>query len=157
MARSSILVSVSSDLAARRVPFIYAGFAGSCRALYLGETRSSTGVLGRISQHISETPSNTFRQRICAILRCDEVVLDDVHFVAVPLSSYKGFWLDSPEYRRAVEYLVQLQLLNMIADAKVRVTLMSRVNGNGYTTQKNVQNEAKQVAERLFAELTKIF
>lgn len=156
MARRSVSVSVSSDLAARRVPFIYAGLADSCRALYLGETRSSTGLLGRISQHISETASNTFRQRICAILRCDEVTLENIHFVGVALSSYKGFWLDSPEYRRAVEYLVQLHLLNMIAGAKARVTLVSRVTGNSYTTQKIVQNEAKQVANSLFTELTKV-
>ena len=156
MSRRVVTVSVSSDLAARRVPFIYAGYARSCGAMYLGETRGSNGILGRIAQHISETSSNTFRQRVCAVLDCDEVPLDGVEFVAVALSGYRGFAADSPEYRRAVEYNVQLRLLNMLAASRLPVTLVSRVAGNGYTSKPVVVREADQVATLLLGSLTTV-
>lgn len=156
MPRGVVTVSVSSDLAARRVPFIYAGYARSCGALYLGETRGSNGVLGRIAQHISETASNTFRQRVCAVLGCDEVAMDGVEFVAVALSGYPGFATDSPEYRRAVEYNVQLRLLNMLAASRLPMTLVSRVAGNGYTGMPIVVREADAVARLLHGGLTEL-
>jgi hypothetical protein len=156
MTRGVVTVSVSSDLAARRVPFIYAGYASSCGALYLGETRGSNGVLGRIAQHISETSSNTFRQRVCAVLGCDEVALDGVEFVGVALSGYAGFASDSPEYRRAVEYNVQLRLLNMLASSRLPVTLVSRVAGNGYTGKPVVVRESEHVAMLLHDGLARL-
>lgn len=156
MPRESLRITISSDDAAKKAPFIYLGLSRSCRAIYLGETRSSTGVIGRIAQHVSETSSNTFKQRVCAISKSDDITLRDIHFIAVQLSGYRGFWLDSSEYRRAVEYLVHCELLNFLSEAKISLCLTSRVNANGYCNSVTVRRESEIVARSMFQALREI-
>jgi len=155
MVRESYLISISSDEAAKKTPFIYSGYVPSLRVLYIGETRASMGALGRIAQHVSYCSSNTFRQRICQILRYEEVSLKDMVFLAVPLSQYRSFWLDTSEYRVAVEYLVQNKILSHIATSQMKITLISRVSANGYCQTAFVKEEAKVVANRISVWLDK--
>ncbi|MBL4701276.1 MAG: hypothetical protein JKX85_08450 [Phycisphaeraceae bacterium] len=149
MQRTAHIITVSNDKAAKRAPYIYAGFALNFRALYVGETRSSQGAVGRMAQHISETSSNTFKKRICTLLGYEEINLEGISFFAVPLSNYRGFWSDSSEYRRAVEFLVQNEMLNFLTKEEKNVLLVSRVNANGYCNTGIVKNEAKIVARSL--------
>lgn len=114
------------------------------------------GVVGRVAQHISETSSNTFKQRVCALQRSDDISMRDIHFLAVRLSKYRGFWLDTSEYRRAVEYLVHCQLLNLLADSNFQICLTSRVNANGYCSSTTVQREAEIVSRLIFEALNDI-
>lgn len=156
MVRSVYKITISSDNAAKKTPFIYAGLALNIGAIYVGETRSSQGAMGRIAQHISETSSNTFKKRICTIFKYDDVHLEEILFLAVPLSDYSGFWLKSNEYRRAVEYLVQNEMLNFIAEYKKEVLLVSRVTANGYCQTDIVKNEAKIVSKSMISSLIKV-
>jgi hypothetical protein len=149
MLRTAHVITVSSDAAANKIPYVYAGLALNVRALYVGETRSSQGVSGRIAQHISETSSNTFKKRVCALLNYEKITLEDIFFFAVPLSKYRGFWLDSNEYRRAVEYLVQNEILNFLSQEKKNILLVSRVTANGYCNTELVKNEARIVSRSL--------
>ncbi len=51
---------------AKQNPFLYAvyGVSETGVALYIGQTRGRTGALGRLSQHLSDTPWNTYLQRL---------------------------------------------------------------------------------------------
>lgn len=156
MVRSLYTITISSDNAAKKAPFIYVGLALDVHALYVGETRSSQGAMGRIAQHISETSSNTFRKRICTIFKYDSIYLKDILFFVVPLSKYSGFWLDSSEYRRAVEYLVQNEILNFLAENKKEVLLVSRVTANTYCQTNIVRSEAEVVSKSIISSLREL-
>src|SRR3954454_18175923 len=97
-----------------RAPYIYGillTFEGAT-ILYIGQTISQTGALGRLSQHLSETMGATLRQRLQA--RYDVTGIDglSLEFAAVRLGDQTGFWKDEPDYREAVKYLVQYGILN---------------------------------------------
>jgi len=157
MLRAAHVITVSNDETAKKRPYIYAGYAKSARALYIGETRSSLGAVGRMSQHISDTSSNTFKKRICTQRGYDKINLKDIIFFAVPLSNYNGFWLDSSDYRRAVEYLVQSEILNFLKKENKSVLLVSRVNANGYCDIGTIKKEAKTVVRSLIYSLKDVF
>ncbi len=147
MARVGYEVIIPQCSICLRAPFLYVGFIPSFRCLYLGETRSYLGALGRISQHLSETSANTFKQRICQLYKYDSVQVENVRFLVIPFSNEKRYWTDAAEYRIAVEYLVQLNILNILGENDTGLTLISRVVANGYTRQASVVKEAAAITK----------
>jgi hypothetical protein len=132
---------------ATRAPYIYGILLQLQEAwiLYLGQTFSRVGALGRLAQHLSETTGATLRQRIQALYNVTEIDGLSLEFAAVKLTDQKGFWKDEPDYREAVESLVQQALLNALCDRKIPVCLISRVQPNSYCRLGYVENEAGRV------------
>lgn len=136
--------TIHNCLVAKRAAFVYAIHSQEFACVYIGQTRSSYGALGRLSQHLSETGSNTFQQRVCAIYNLESVSLGRIDFAAVPLENRKEFLSDSSDYRESVEYLVQWDLLSFIRRERFPVSIVSRVFSKYYITESFVRQEAKK-------------
>jgi hypothetical protein len=151
MVSNALCTTVQDASLAKRAPYIYGILVNldAARVLYVGQTLAQTGALGRLAQHLSESQGATLRQRIEA--RCNVTELDGrlVEFAAVRLSQQKAFWKDEPDYREAVESLVQNQLLNALCERKIPVCLISRVQFNAYCRLGYVESEAARVAQTI--------
>ncbi|TLS77931.1 hypothetical protein FE236_02185 [Mariprofundus erugo] len=140
------LVLDNGDIA-KHAAYIYAIYAEGFRALYVGQTFSRSGALGRLSQHLSDTSSNTFKQRLCAQFGYATVKVGAVRFFAFKLSEeHESFYLESRDYREAVEMLVQCKVLSELSSRKKNVVVVSRVSSNAYTRLKYIQDEADLVS-----------
>ena len=108
------LATVFDVTIAKKNGFLYTiyGTVENQATLYVGQTRGRTGALGRLAQHLSDGNNNTYLQRLSNIYSYeDEVPLEKVDLTAIRFTSKEIFQIDSQEYRKAVEHLVQLQLL----------------------------------------------
>ena len=132
---------------AKRAPYIYGIYLqlGDSWILYIGQTLSHVGALGRLAQHLSETTGATLRKRIQTLYNITDIDGLSIEFAAVKLNDQRGFWKDERDYREAVESLVQHSLLNALCDQKIPVCLISRVQPNAYCRVGFVENEAKRV------------
>lgn len=133
--------------------FVYAIYICNHRAMYVGQTRSRTGALGRLSFHLSEGEGSTVKARIATLYRFDEVILRGIRFAAFPLSSLKIFASDARDYREAVEALIQQRLLEKLTDEHFPVPVVSRIRHNDYMSDPAVTAEV----DRIFSELWQWF
>ena len=142
------LATVFDATIAKRSRFLYAicGVLDNSVTLYVGQTRAVTGALGRLAQHLSDSNSNTYLQRLSDIYRYQEIQLERVDLVAITFSQSKMFWIDSPEYREAVEDLVQRRLLNWLSENKLNICIVSRTYPNPYNKLKYVREEADKIS-----------
>jgi hypothetical protein len=132
--------------------YIYLIFAPSVNIAYVGQTRSAFGPIGRLAQHISNTDSNTFIQRVTTILKLDKAELNNIYFFAAALPAEKKFSESPSEFREAVEGLVQSLLLNLIAKKNPKAILISRVRLNAYSSSDEIAEIAGLIAHA-FSEL----
>ena len=132
---------------ARRTAFVYMVYASEYRMVYVGQTMAREGALQRLSQHLSEGESNTFRQRVAQLRGLEDAPFGQVHFAAYPL---EGVRYESRSYREAVEIGVQRTLLREISRGEVRAGVASRVQSNGYVDLAPVQADASTIAEAMY-------
>jgi hypothetical protein len=152
MMPQALCATVHDAALAKRAPYIYGILLhlGDAWILYVGQTLSRTGALGRLSQHLSETPAATLRQRIQALYNIPDIDGLPLEFAAVKLHEQKAFWKEEADYREAVESLVQYRLLNALCERKIPVCLISRVQLNSYCRLAYVESEAERVFQALF-------
>lgn len=145
------LTTVYDATIAKQDSFLYTiyGVFENCGTLYIGQTRGQTGALGRLAQHLSDTQSNTYIQRLSKLYHYEEIVLGKTDFVAIRFTSEKMFQIDSPIYREAVEDLVQRRLLNRIAKEKLEICIVSRTHPNSYSKLPEIQEEAERISDAL--------
>lgn len=136
---------------AKQNPFLYTiyGVLETGVALYVGQTRGRTGALGRLSQHLSDTPWNTYLQRLSDFYRSEEVRLEKVDLVAIRFAQAKIFEAKSADYREAVEDLVQCNLIDWVIEHKLAIGVVSRTRPNSYSRIQEVQEEANRISETL--------
>lgn len=150
---TALRTTVHDAALATRAPYVYGILLTFEEAtiLYIGQTISQTGALGRLSQHLSETTGATLRQRLQArydLSGVDGLALD---FAAVRLGDQSGFWKDEPDYREAVESLVQYAIVNELCSRRIPVCVISRVQPNAYSRLAYVKTEADRVAHAVLA------
>ena len=136
---------------AKQNPFLYLiyGIFEKDVALYVGQTRGRTGALGRLSQHLSDTPWNTYLQRLSDFYRYEEVQLEKVDLVAIRFAEKKMFEAKSADYREAVEDLVQCRLIDWVTEHRLAVGVVSRTRPNSYSNLQEIQAEANRISETL--------
>lgn len=125
-------------------PAIYCLISDEIRCLYIGQTNSKLGVLGRFSQHLSAGESNTFRQRIMAAFDCHLYEVDNVRGTYFSLPKQPKFMSTATEYREAVEALVQNRIMQTASKSKYAV--ISRVYKNPQCSDRDVIELASQAA-----------
>ena len=145
------LATVHDATIAKQNPFLYSifGVFENQGTLYVGQTRGQTGALGRFAQHLSDTQSNTYIQRLSDLYHYEEVIIGRTDFAAIRFTSEEMFQIDSPVYREAVEDLVQRRLLNWIAKRKLEICIVSRTRPNSYNKLESVQEEANRISSAL--------
>ena len=114
--------------------------------LYVGQTRGRTGALGRLAQHLSDGNNNTYLQRLSNVYYYEEVPLEKVDLAAIRFTSKEIFHIDSQEYRRAVENLVQLRLLNWLYEYNLEISIVSQTRSNSYSKLQDIQEEADRIS-----------
>ena len=143
-------VFVSSLDVASKAAFIYAILEPNLGALYIGQTRSRHGALGRFSQHLSEDNScNTFKQRIDANFSALGKKPSTVTLFSVPLIPLQAFYSKAADYREAVEALVQDKIIELVTSQHLQLSVVSRVSYNNYRREPFIQEEA----DRIFSDL----
>jgi hypothetical protein len=142
----ALSVSVKSCEVSCKKPFVYAVYSDDLRVVYIGETFSYMGALGRLAQHLGRGEHATFRKRVCTVFSYEEVELLDIKLFAIPLKPVKLFSLG--DYRRAVEYSVQLEVLDYFTKRN-GPKIISRVKSNGYCSDHRVKKEAKKVVSEI--------
>jgi hypothetical protein len=133
---------IRDDRLAFPSPAIYCLASFEFSAAYIGQTNSKLGVLGRYSQHLSYTNSNTFKQRVAAMEKQESVNLGEVFGSFYELPKYKRYTNSSTDYREAVEALVQYNLINSFALSGLGV--VSRVTKNPLCNN----DEVKRIATK---------
>jgi len=134
--------------------YVYLIFSRFPNALYIGQTRSELGALGRLSQHLSQTDSNTFLKRVAQRHRLDDVTLSDIVFLAIDLPREKRFEGPSSEYREAIEGAVHLSFLKHICHKGLGAPLVSNYRINGYSRHAEIEALAEDIARFFFHEIT---
>jgi len=155
VARTSYATISRADIA-ERYAFLYCIHAlvptdikSTSKAMYIGQTRNRFGAIGRLTQHLSNDDTcNTFKQRIGAIFNTGDK-LTDISFIACPLSPLKSFLVDSPDYREAVEALVQDKVIQSIVKQNLKVVVVSRISYNAYTRERFIQEEADAISREI--------
>jgi hypothetical protein len=109
---------------------------------YVGQTRQRMGALGRLAEHLSEGANATFRQRIWDVARSD--VVGTIHFAAIALSGDRAFQQSSPDYREAVECLVEADLREYVVASELQALSVARVRQHAYRVSPIVQREARR-------------
>lgn len=155
MMLSNYVATVSSSAIAKKSAFIYLIYVKEIKALYVGQTYSKYGALGRFTQHLSETNSNTLKQRVCAIYNYDEYEFEEVFFNAVKLSDTKSFNQTNAEYREAVEAIVNNKIITFASNKKLGFVI-SRIQANPYTKERFVMSEADSVSSIFASWLLKV-
>ena len=142
------LATVFDVTIAKKNGFLYAiyGIVENQATLYVGQTRGRTGALGRLAQHLSDGNNNTYLQRLSNIYYYEEVPLEKVDLAAIRFTSKDIFQIDSQEYRKAVEHLVQLQLLNWLYEYNLKIHIVSQTNSNSYSKLQDIQEEAERIS-----------
>ena len=142
------LATVFDVAIAKKNGFLYTiyGVVENQATLYVGQTRGRTGALGRLAEHLSDTSSNTYLQRLSDVFHYEEVPLERVDLVAIRFAPRKMFWIDSPSYREAVEDLVQQRLFNWLCEHKLEICVVSRTQPNSYSKRQDIQEEADRIS-----------
>ncbi len=147
---SMLTVTVSNAACGVQSPYIYCLLARAYGCAYVGQTFSQYGFLGRLSQHLSGTSAATFRRQLTSICRLDASAIDGCEVVgyAARLPNTKQYGLQ--DYREAVEFLVQCDLINLLAKSGTAVTVVSRVRGNGYTKLQYIRSASSRISSEFY-------
>jgi hypothetical protein len=127
--------------------YVIVASAGPRIVFYVGQTRQRMGALGRLAEHLSDGANATFRQRAMDVARSD--VIGSVHFAAITLSGERAFQQSSPDYREAVECLVESELREFVVANGLGALSVARVRQHAYRTSAIVQREATRSIDGL--------
>lgn len=133
--------------------YIYLVFSEEPAAAYVGQTRGHLGALGRLSQHLSATESNTFLKRIGQRHSLSDIKVSRIHFFAYRLPDEKRFQERYSDYREAVEGATVKFLLNLFHEHKISVPLVSNFQLNGYSAQFDILKLASTIAAYFFEKI----
>ncbi len=144
-----LYVSTTSRRISDRLGFIYA-ISASVQGkwvLYVGQTSQRNGALGRFCEHLSMSDSATFRKRVEALLRTDEI--DLIEMAAYPLPSIRVFMSEARDHREAVEYLVEATLREYIVSNRLAMQSIARIDKPGVCQDPRVIREANHASALL--------
>jgi hypothetical protein len=150
MNKAFSFLSLSDSHIAGFKAFVYCVLVENHRALYVGQTRSRTGALGRLSFHLSDGDGATIRDRISALYRFDEVTLRGIRFAAFPLNPLKIFYSEARDYREAVEASLQRAIIDKLAVESIPLPVVSRVRYGGYLADPNVRSEVDRILPEMW-------
>lgn len=119
---------VHSSKIAGASPAIYCLVSLQVRCIYVGQTNSKLGVLGRFAQHLSNSESNTFKQRVFSIYKYEDIELENIRGTYFCLPRENRFLNNATDYRDAVEALTQDKIIPVAAS--MGMSVISRVQKN---------------------------
>ncbi|MBK6709673.1 MAG: hypothetical protein IPG51_04920 [Chloroflexi bacterium] len=150
------LVSVHDCSIALNGAYIYVIYAPQFNCIYVGQTRGNYGAMGRLAQHISDSYGNTFKQKVQRYFDLEEPILGHLEFAAYRLPERQEFLSAATDFREAIEYLIQKNLILMTSRIQMKVGCVSRVKSNAYQKQDFIKAEGEIASEFFFQWLSSI-
>jgi hypothetical protein len=146
---------VCSRVSSVRGNFVYLIAAEDPKCCYVGITRGSTGALGRLSQHLSDTDYNTFIQKLIRYFEFEDPSPQMIHHWAVNVESHRP--IRSKDHLLSLEYLVACKLVDFIYLKGLGLTLISRAEPSGYEELKYLNDIADEFVLKVSEKLLQIF
>lgn len=136
--------------------YIYVIYAPGFNCIYVGQTRGKYGAIGRLAQHISNSYGNTFKQKIQNYFNLEEPSLGHIEFTAYRLPERQEFLSEATDFREAVEYMIQKNLIYLLTSNHMKIGCVSRVKGNTYQKRDFVVQESEIASKFFFQWLSSI-
>jgi hypothetical protein len=127
--------------------YVIVAMAGAKVVFYVGQTRQRMGAIGRLAEHLSGGTNATFRQRVWDVAQAE--VAGAVHFAAIALSGERAFQQSAPDYREAVECLVESDLREFVVANELAALSVARVKMHAYRSSPVVQRESQRSLDAL--------
>lgn len=125
--------------------YLYIWLSKSAGAVYVGQTASPTGSLGRSYAHFRSR--GQLRRQLDKTLGVEPEDFDDFQLTSYLLPRKEEFIGPESSYREAVEYLVQRTLQLQRGQVQPGFRVISWVRVNDRTQDLGVQLLARQIAE----------
>ena len=135
----------------KKAPYIYCILSKQFKCIYIGQTYSTYGALGRLAQHLSETESNTFKKRICSVYQYEEIELMGVEFFAYKLPDKKHFYTYARDHRESVEYLTNYSMISEMEKNSIKLSVISNTQSNPYTKMKSIQKTSDSIVSEFIS------
>ncbi len=139
----SIWSYISSSFDGKHIAYIYIWFSKKWEFAYVGQTNNQYGSLGRAWQHIQTGGTLRLRFEENLGVRLEEA--NDLTLVSFQLPSKKEFTGIESSYREAVEYLVQIKLIEKRATLQPIFRLLSRVRANNRVSNSSIEKIANTI------------
>lgn len=132
--------------------YIYIWYSITQELVYVGQTASQQGVLGRAVQHVQRNPDGTLRKNAEAKMGLTLEGIPDLTLSSFLLPRNREFVSTDKAYREAVEYLVQIGLLENRSKLSNPFTVISWVRSNDRTNIKMVVECANSIVAHFLHE-----
>lgn len=141
-------VSIHNGSVSEKNPYVYVIYSYEFDAVYIGQTQSVRGALGRLSEHLADAQSNTFKQKIESIFKYEYVSLNEVEFAALPLTGREEY--EKRAYREAVELRLQSEIINRIGESDIHPAVVSMQQSSSYSDLDFIVKQSSRAARLLF-------
>jgi len=139
-----------------RFAYIYAIYSIEHKLCYIGQTNDSTGVIGRLTGHLSN--NGTFRTHFEKIVGLPLDDVSDLVIISSDLSDDNNlFTSTSSSYREGVEYLVKNKLMKLMAENEVFLRLIGETRALSTNSLSYINDMAKQISYEMFMEIKSDF
>ena len=125
--------------------YIYIWYSKQGRCIYVGQTNEKHGVLGRARSHIGST--GTLRLRVHEKKGASIEEYDDWNLLSYRLPAQKNYTSIESSHRLAVEYLIQVKLLEIRGDLNPPLQIISNVTYSDYCSQPRIIRLAEEIIE----------
>ncbi len=125
--------------------YIYIWFSKDNGLVYVGQTNSEYGVIGRANQHVQK--GGTLYEN-CYKKGYELNEINDFILLSFPLPREKRFLSEDTGYRISVEFLVQHKLIELNNKAIKKYRFLSYVTPGPYTNLKKIKIIAEEIAEK---------
>ena len=131
-----MILSYISNIFDRQTAYIYIWFSRDYRSVYVGQTNSECGTLGRAYAHVKN--NGTLRERFYDAEGLPIEVISDLHLASFRLPKKKKYISVESSFRLAVEYLVQVKLNEVRSSTTPKFRIISNVTYTDYCSNKEV-------------------
>ncbi len=131
-----MILTYISNIFNRERAYIYIWFTRDYKSIYVGQTNSECGTLGRAYAHVKS--HGTLRDRFYDTegISIENVV--DWHLASFCLPDKKKYTSVESSFRLAVEYLVQVKLNEVRSTTTPKFRIISNVTYTDYCSNKEV-------------------
>jgi len=145
-----LIVTYVSNIFDNQRAYIYIWFTRNYKSVYVGQTNSECGTLGRAYAHLKN--HGTLRERFYDAEGMPIEVIDDLYLTSFKLPKKKKYTSVESSFRLAVEYLVQVKLNEVRSTTKPNFRIISNVTYTDYCSDKEVIRISDNIIKSFLSE-----
>jgi hypothetical protein len=148
-----LIITYISNIFDRQRAYIYIWFTRNYKAVYVGQTNSECGTLGRAYAHLKS--HGTLRERFYDVEGISIEVVDDLYLTSFQLPKKKKYTSVESSFRLSVEYLVQVKLNEIRSVSKPNFRIISNVTYTEYCSDKEVIRISNNIVKNFLSVFNK--